>query len=456
MNTIFKLLSRTLFFASMWNICSASLSAADRNTHSPVVVLISIDGLKPEAILAAGEHGLRVPNLLQMKRDGIYATGVRGVLPTLTYPSHTTLLTGVSPAKHGIYANTTFDPLNRNYQGWYWYAEDIRVPTLWDAAHAAGLTTANIYWPVSVGAQIDYNLPQIWRAGTADDLKLQRSVATKGLEPELVADLGRYPGGMEETVGDDEVRARFAIRLLETKHPQFITIYLTGLDTEQHKSGPFSDKANAVLERLDAVVGQIRLAAEKAAPDRTYLCVVSDHGFAPVQHDVNLYYAFHDAGLFELDKDNKIASWKSIPWPAGGSAAVMLKDPADASTRTQTAALLARLAADGSAGVDRVLDKAALSQQGGFPNADFFVAFKPGYELGFAFAAPLISPPGNLGMHGYLPDQPEMRSALFLIGPDVKHAVSLGEIDMRSIAATLAPILGVHLPAAELPPLPWR
>jgi predicted AlkP superfamily pyrophosphatase or phosphodiesterase len=129
-------------------------------------MLISIDGLKPEAVLQAQQQGLHLPNLIRMTTDGAYATGVWVVLPTLTYPSHTTLLTGVSPARHGIYANTTFDPLSRNYQGWYWYAEDIRVPTLWDAAHRVGLTTANVYWPVSVGAHIDYNLPQIWRAGT--------------------------------------------------------------------------------------------------------------------------------------------------------------------------------------------------------------------------------------------------------------------------------------------------
>ena len=124
--------------------------------------------------------------------------------------------------QHGIFDNTTFDPKLRNQRGWYWYAEDIRVPTLWDAAAAANLKTANIYWPVSVGAKITYNLPQIWRAGTDDDLKLQRALSTPGLEQELAAELGqRYPGGMEETVAEDEIRARFAIRLLEKTFPNF-------------------------------------------------------------------------------------------------------------------------------------------------------------------------------------------------------------------------------------------
>src|ERR1700732_1489942 len=271
--------------------------AADSPAATPLVLLISVDGLKPEAITAAQRHHLKVPNLRAFMTDGVYATGVRGVLPTLTYPSHTTLLTGASPAKHGIYGNTTFDPLLRNQRGWYWYAEDLKVPTLWDAAAAAHLETAHIYWPVSVGANITYNLPQIWRAGTEDDLKLQRALSTPGLEQELSAGLGRYPGGMQETVAEDEIRARFAIRLLQKKHPRFVTVYLTGLDTEEHLSGPFSAKSNETLERLDAVVGSLRAAAEKEAPGRATICVVSDHGFAAVEHDVNLNAAFREAGL---------------------------------------------------------------------------------------------------------------------------------------------------------------
>ena len=112
-------------------------AAAGERPSKPFVVLISIDGLKPEAVLDAASYGLKIPNLRAFLADGVYSTGVHGVLPTLTYPSHMTILTGASPAKHGIYSNKTFDPFSRNEQGWYWYAEDVRVPTLWDAAAAA-------------------------------------------------------------------------------------------------------------------------------------------------------------------------------------------------------------------------------------------------------------------------------------------------------------------------------
>lgn len=428
-------------------------AAAGERPSKPFVVLISIDGLKPEAVLDAASYGLKIPNLRAFLADGVYSTGVHGVLPTLTYPSHMTILTGASPAKHGIYSNKTFDPFSRNEQGWYWYAEDVRVPTLWDAAAAAHLRTANVFWPTSVGANITYNLPQVWRTGTDDDLKLQRALSTPNLEQELSTSLGRYPGGMGETVAEDEIRARFAILLIETKHPDFITIYFTGLDTEQHETGPFSGKANEVLERIDTIIGSLRAAIQKVAPGRATICVVSDHGFAAVEHDMNLYSAFLQAGLFTVDKANRISSWKAIPWPAGGAAAVMLADPGDDSARAQVSDLLNRLASDPGNGIDRIMTHEEIVKGRGFPDAAFLVSFKIGYEFGEHFSPPLVSEPSHLGMHGYVPDRPEMKSAFFLIGPGVSAGRSLGDVDMRQIAPTLASILHISLKDAELGPL---
>src|ERR1700748_1882007 len=165
--------------------------------QSHTVLMISIDGMKPEYVTKADEHGLKIPNMRKMMQEGAYAEGVNGVVPTVTYPSHTTLVTGVWPERHGIYGNTTFDPERKNLGGWYWYAEDIKVPTLWDAAKAAGLTTASINWPVSVGAPVNYLIPEIWRAGTADDKKLTHAVSTPGLISSLESSVGEYPDALD-------------------------------------------------------------------------------------------------------------------------------------------------------------------------------------------------------------------------------------------------------------------
>src|SRR6185436_11050080 len=134
-------------------------TSAQKNTGVPVV-LLSIDGLKPDYIIEADKHGLKIPNLRRLLAEGAHASGVTGVLPTVTYPSHTTMLTGVAPAKHGIYYNTTFDPFEKNMGGWYWYAEDIKAPTLWDATAKAGYVTASVDWPANVSAKVTYNIAQ--------------------------------------------------------------------------------------------------------------------------------------------------------------------------------------------------------------------------------------------------------------------------------------------------------
>src|ERR1019366_8087370 len=98
-----------------------------------MLLVVSLDGMRPDYVLKADEHGLKIPHLRRLLKDGAYATGVRGALPTVTYPSHTTILTRAWPLKHHIYSNVVFDPLGRNLAGWMWYAEDIAVPTLWEA-----------------------------------------------------------------------------------------------------------------------------------------------------------------------------------------------------------------------------------------------------------------------------------------------------------------------------------
>jgi hypothetical protein len=123
---------------------------------APALLLLSIDGLMPSQVLQSQALGAQVPNLRQMVEQGAYATGVRTVVPSLTYPAHTTLITGTSPATHGILGNLVFDPTGTNKEGWYWYADVISVPTLWSEAKRARYVTANVFWPVSVGAPVDH------------------------------------------------------------------------------------------------------------------------------------------------------------------------------------------------------------------------------------------------------------------------------------------------------------
>jgi predicted AlkP superfamily pyrophosphatase or phosphodiesterase len=431
------------FLTGLFTLVATAASAAP-------VLMISIDGLRPADVQDAAQRGLKIPNLVALETTGAYAQTVTGVMPTLTYPSHTTLITGVSPAKHGIANNLTFDPYNRNQTGWYWYSEDIKVPTLWDAAHAAHLKTINVHWPVSVGAHgLDFNLPQIWRTGTNDDRKLLRALATTGLIARLETSLGPYPDGIDESVEGDEKREPFAESLMVKEKPGFATVYFTGLDHIQHLFGPDTPQAHDALERIDAALGKLVAAARRAQP-RLIVVVVSDHGFAHISKNVNLIGAFMQAGLINIDTAKmKVISWDAEPWFAGGSAAIVLAHPKDPALQAKVEALLATLKANPALDIANIYDTDQLARMGAAPDAQYFVNFRIGTEMGTSPAAPLVGPSTLKGMHGYAPAAPEMKSTFIVAGPGLKAHGSLGNIDMRDIAPTVAHLLGTTLPTAD-------
>lgn len=433
-------------------LASALLAVTPLPALAEPVLLISIDGLRPGDVLEADKRGLALPNLRRFLTDGAHASGVTGVLPTLTYPSHTTLMTGVSPGKHGIVSNNSFDPMQINQGGWYWYAQDVKVPMLWDAAAKAGLSTGNVHWPVSVAAKgISWNLPQIWRTGHPDDAQLLDALATPGLKAELERTVGQpYAMGIDESLSGDQNRGRFATALITAHQPDFLTVYLTALDHEQHGSGPDTPAAKAVLEKIDAIVGDLVAAERKAHPD-ALIALVSDHGFEATHSGLNLFRPFIDAGLITLGADGKVASWQAMPWIGGGSAAIMLARPDDQLLADKVKALLDKLAANPANGIDRIVDRAEMAKLGGNPQAAFTINLKPGFVTDIFRGAnpPLVAPTPVKGMHGYFPGPANLRATFMAMGPGVKPGKDLGLIDMRAIAPTLAKAMGASLPDAE-------
>ena len=424
-------------------------SSEAQNRPAVPVVLISIDGLKPDYVLDADKHGLKIPNLRRLVAEGAHASGVSGVLPTVTYPSHTTMVTGVAPAKHGVIANSPFDPFSKNLNGWYWYAEDIKIPTLWDACAKARVSTGSVDWPVTVGANITFNIVQYWRAENAEDRKLIRALSTPGLFAEAEGALGPYTDGNDYSVAGDVRRASFNVYLLEKKKPRFHLSYFGALDEEEHKTGPYSAQTFAVLEQLDAVIGQVRAAAERIGGGRAIICVVSDHGFKLTDKEVNVNSALREAGLIELNEQGRVKSWRAFAWYGGGSAGIMLRDEKDNEARKTAGDVLNRLANDPSSGVTKVADRAAARVMGGFPDAAFVVALRSGYRLGSKLQGPVTAAVRPGGTHGYAPDVQEMNSSFFIAGPGIAAGRDLGQIDMRDIAPTLAALLAVKLETAE-------
>jgi hypothetical protein len=134
--------------------------------------------------------------------------------------------------------------------------------------------------------------------------------------------------------------------------------------------------------------------------------------------------------------------------------AIRLRDPDDRRTEQRVGELLAKLAADPANGIASIRNRAAIKDLGGFPNAAFIVDLAPGFYAGDRISGDMVTDiPGSHGGHGYTPELPAMRAALFIIGPHIARHRDLGVIDMRQIAPTFAQVLGVSLPSARAAPL---
>lgn len=426
-------------------VCGTALAAKPK----PHVLVISIDGMRADYVTQADAHHLKIPALRRFLKDGVYADGVTGVVPTLTYPSHTTLMTGVWPDEHGVYNNQKFDPLGTMHGAVFTDAKMIRVKTLWQAAHDAGYTTASVGWPITTGAEyIDWLMP----ANATFEGK-----AADGEKPEPVPAGVHFdhPAGLREVLapdvpkGDlsiDEQRFAWTQAILRRYRPGFMTTHLGELDHAEHGHGPFSEEADAALEMLDGEVAKL-VEIERAIDPNATIVVVSDHGFLPTEKTLNLNVLFVRAGLMPT---NGGAEWQAAPWVSGGTAAIMLRDPADKALAAKVRALLADAAAKPEYGIARVLEHAELEKRGGFGDATFLVETKPGFRFGQARTGDVVAAAPHTGAHGFMPDRPELRASFLMMGPGVAHGRDVGVIDMRQIAPTLAEVLGLKLSAAKM------
>jgi predicted AlkP superfamily pyrophosphatase or phosphodiesterase len=423
----------------------------DTQSSFPIqhVIVISIDGMKPQSYSEPDAHGLKVPTLREIVRNGASSDGVKPVMPTVTYPSHTTMMTGVNPGTHGIVANPAWDPLGQNYNGYRWYEEDVRVPTLWQLVRARGLHTALIHWPVTVGAQADIIVPEYWRANIPEDLKILRALSTRRILEEVAKQFPDFMAGITPPTQADAAFTDIACYAIHKIQPNFLILHLAMVDHEEHQHGPFSPEANAATETADTQVA--RVIAELKKDGIWYssvLVVVSDHGFVPISAVVRPGVLLRNKGLITLNEKNRITAWKASLITDGGSAYIYIQDPNDAETRQAVLDLFRPLAGASGSGIRRVANHDEIVAMGGDPDA--FLALEAADQT--VISGDYIGDPNgptNLGgTHGYFPDRVEMRSSLLFYGPSI-GAGKIENARMIDIAPTIARWLGVDLSNAQ-------
>src|SRR5229473_3414119 len=319
------------------------------------VIVISIDGL---AAFYWSDPQARVPTLRRLAERGAVASGVETVFPSTTWPTHVSLVTGVSPRAHGVVANhilnrDTRTPEDLTGDPIYDAPALLRAKTIYDRAHESGLRTAAIDWPATRNATtLDFNLPFF------KDQRVFETQTARGVWEEL-RDLG-YPldrqgewAQLPKRFYKDEMVASVASHVARRHEPDLLLVHFLCVDSFQHLYGPRSPEAYWAIEYVDGLIGRFLASLPTAAAAETSVFVVSDHGFLPsareIRPNVRLrrlgaqrearFVMNHGAGaLYRLDADpaalaqlaREIAAMEGVSgtWPASEYGSLGLPSPA--------------------------------------------------------------------------------------------------------------------------------
>jgi predicted AlkP superfamily pyrophosphatase or phosphodiesterase len=431
------------FAALLTAAATALLYAQSASRH---VVIISLDGFPAWAL---DDPYLPVPTLRRLAVRGAIARGMRPANPTVTWPNHTTMVTGVTPATHGVLFNGLLirEPgVPPRIEPWRDKLELVRVKTLYDLAHERGMTTAEVDWVAIQNASTI-----TWSFAERPDPKtvIPRELVAAGVLSQ--AELESF--ATRNIVWRDQIWTSAAAHIFVKHRPNLLLFHLLNLDSTQHRYGPRTHAAMTTMAHLDAQVATILDAIEKSGlGPQTTVFVVSDHGFKLVKRQIRLNVALAAAGLITI-QDGKVARADAYVVPEGGTALVYVTVP------DQSGEILARArrAIAGVEGVDAVLEPADYTKNGLPMPTDnqqmgaLFVTAKEGYS----FTAPATEPvvvdasEGSLGAHGYIASDPDLQALFIASGAGIKGGTRLDEIGTIDLGPTAAHVLGITLPGAE-------
>ena len=443
---------KQLLACALSTVCAASIAAQSPSTTGaakPFVVVVTIDGFPARALQ---DPRLPMPTLRGLATAGAVSTGMRPVNPTVTWPNHTAMITGVNASKHFVMANglIVFPEDGSAPQVEPWTDKDklVHARTLYEAASEKGMTTGQVDWVAIYGAK-----GVRWQFGEKPDVQgeIPRELIADGLATQEQIESF---GSKSSPAWRDEIWTDAAVDIIEKHKPNLLLFHLLETDSIQHQYGPMTPAAFAAYAYADQCLRRVVDAVREAGIlDRTTFFILSDHGFATYTHTISPNVALVEQCL--LKQQNGIYKGKVWVKAEGGAASVYIRDP-----KLQTE-LVPKLKAyfSGVNGVAHVYtnDEAAAIGIPAEKDTDqapqLYLTAAPDFAFSDDVTGPLtrVGPPR--GQHGYLNDMSDMQALFVASGASVKQGIKLSNISNLRVAPTIAKILGVELPDAKEQPL---
>lgn len=410
------------------------------------VILISIDGF-PAYLWR--DLSVPVPNLRRLAAEGVAAEAMTVVNPSVTWISHTTLVTGVYPRKHGVLFNGLLVRQGTNrppkVEPWVEKSRLVFAPTLYDVAHAAGLTTAESDWvAVTRPGTINWSFAELPKL---EDPLVQEMIADGAATAQEIGWM--QPPNRKNMAWVDDMWTRAACYMFKKHRPNLLLYHTLNTDSTHHRYGPASGPGYTALAYADRLVGDlIRAVEESGRRDRTTFIVTTDHGFKKVSQYVYPNVALRKSGLLRAAGPT-VTHCDAYVMSQGGIAFAYVLDPArKAELLPRLRELLATMD-----GIARVLD----GNEGptlGMPTpaenqgmGDLILYPKPGFAFSAAVTGDVLTGPTTNygGTHGYLASDPELDGIFIASGAGVKHGLTVPRVRSIDVAPTIARLLGLTL-----------
>jgi Uncharacterized proteins of the AP superfamily len=387
-----------------------------------------------------------LPNFSSLIKSGSYSNNVESVYPSLTYPAHTSIITGKLPKNHGIVNNILIQPNRFLSSDWFWERKHIKGTTLFDIAKSNGLKTAALLWPITGKAPIDYNIPEIFpNRSWQNQIIVSLLNGSKFFQYNMNKKFGHLRNGISQPSLDNFTLSSL-IDLLETKAPEFTAVHFTDVDSQRHDYGYSSNEAYAALKRHDERLGKIINTLNKLNIfEETTLVALGDHSFLDAKYVIKINNLFLKHNLLELTSKNKIKHTVAYCNYCDGSAYIYLKDK---SRHGEVYELLNKFSEENNDCIKKIYSNKDASNLGADPNCDFMLEAKQGYYFINDIDGEIIEEAKgkyHVATHGYSPKIQDYQTFFIAKGPDIREYYSIGFMSLLSEGPTLAKILGGNL-----------